>query len=234
MPKKQTNELNRRDISCKSRGFTLIEILLALLIGSILVLGVTAAFKQSLMIFSRQEKLRPIFAQARMLTDIFRDELSGIYLPALNQEPQQEEDQELSYTFYLSTLGDGNVELEFYTLNPSLKGSLGISRPAKVRYRFFRDKDRDTYRLSRYEQACSGEKLIAVQYEDMVTDKLKEFSVSVFDNKDKQWKPSFQSNTSLPRSAKIAFRFADGPDGQQRSFSTSFLIPAGSQIIESQ
>ena len=127
-----------------SKAFTLIEILLAMLISAILVLGMHAAFRQALLIWSKTEGRRPAYQDARYLTELFRNELSSLYMPP--------SDEEEGNSFELLTLPEGAVELSFYTLNPSYRGGIASNLMSKVTYQFNNASNEDFPVLSRSEQ----------------------------------------------------------------------------------
>ncbi len=233
--------LKKREISpisnnfvCRPQGFTLVEILLAMLITSILILGINTAFRQARAAFDSVEDLAPTYRQARMLTETFRNELSGVYLPPSAQEQAGQQGQNEPETktsgFYLSTLQDGATEMQFYTLTPSFKGYWGVSHLARVRYRFARDEDTDTFTLTRFEQAYAGEKKIGLEETDVLAKGLKDFKLRIFDRKDREWKSSFNSHESLPEAVRVAFCFEPAKDRPATEFSTSFLIASASSI----
>ncbi len=92
----------------KQNGFTLIEILLVMLITSVLVLGVNAAFRQAHMLWSRAEKQRPVYQKTRLFFDTIRNELTCLYIPEI--------DDEQPAPFSLSASPDGTVRLSFLTM----------------------------------------------------------------------------------------------------------------------
>lgn len=154
------NAAYRREIAINTKehkdrprqtAFTLVEILIAMLITSILVLGINTAYRQAHLIWQSAESKRPIYHNARIIFETLRQELSCLYFPQLP-------DQEPNHPFNLSSLPDGTAELSFYTLTPSWTTAPQSSLIAKVRYSFCKDTDTDQTLLIRTEQLCSGEK----------------------------------------------------------------------------
>jgi len=188
----------------RPKGFTLIEILLAMLITSILILGVNAAYRQAHLIWSSAENRRPFYHTARLITETFRQELSCLYIPPLTEEE--------NFAFELLYLPNDKTELAFYTLTPSWKGSLESSRAAKVRYRFAMDPDTEETLLERFEQPCGGEKIIGAESSDIVAEGLSDFRVLVIDPNSSpsrlSWKESYNSKDTPPKALKVLLRWA--------------------------
>jgi prepilin-type N-terminal cleavage/methylation domain-containing protein len=186
-----------------SKGFTLIEILLAMLITSILVLGVNSAYRQAHLIWSSAENRRPFYQTARIITETFRQELSCLYIPPLTEKED--------FAFELLYLPNDKTELAFYTLTPSWKGSLESSHPAKVRYRFAKDLDSGETLLERFEQPCGGEKIIGRESSDVVAEGLSEFKVWVIDPNSNpnrlSWMESYNSKDTPPKALKVLLKW---------------------------
>ena len=70
----------------RCKGFTLMEILLAMLITSILILGVNAAYRQAYLLWSNVEDSRPAYHAARLITETLRRELSCLYFPEVAEQ----------------------------------------------------------------------------------------------------------------------------------------------------
>lgn len=213
-------------------GFTLVEILLAMLISSVLVLGLYAAQKQARMVIVREEGAERVYQQARLLTELLRSELSSAYAPQFGP-PQQGQDapEETANVFTLSSLPDGGTRLEFYTLNPSFKSSHRSARPARVSYRFSRSDEVDGYVLTRSQQAYAGEKPIGSAEDTTLAVGLGEFELSAFDQEEKEWKQSYESQQSLPRAARIKLRWSSNIDPHETVFLSSVLISSSAPMI---
>jgi prepilin-type N-terminal cleavage/methylation domain-containing protein len=205
-----------------NKGFTLIEILLAMLITSILVLGVNSAYHQAYLIWSSAENRRPFYQTARIITETFRQELSCLYIPPLTEEDD--------FAFELLYLPNDKTELTFYTLTPSWKGSLESSRPAKVRYRFAKDPHSGEALLERFEQPCAGEKIIGNESSDIVAEGLSEFRVWIADSNSGPskdlWKDSYNSNDTPPKALKILFKCPAKNKQPEIDFQCCILIPS--------
>jgi prepilin-type N-terminal cleavage/methylation domain-containing protein len=209
-----------RKVGCK--GFTLIEILLAMLITSILIIGVNSAYRHSHSIWSGAEISRPIYHTARLITETLRDELAGLYFPPTNEDAND--------SFELLYLPNEKTELSFYTMSPSWKGSLESSRLAKVRYRFTKDTDAEKTLLERLEQSCAGEKIIGVESPDIVTEGLYDFKVWIVDPNSNTpeitWQESFSSKDTPPKALKILLRWQTDEQIHALDIETIILIPS--------
>ena len=211
----------------RQKAFTLIEILLVMLITSILILGIHAAYRQANLICSNIESYRPIYHSVRTITETLRAELACLYFPQL---PQEEENS----SFDLSTLPDGTVQLVFYTLNPSWFSGLESSRIAKVRYSSLKDNDSDKMLLKRSEQYCAGEKIIGKEISDTLSENLSDFRLLALDpNSDlseDSWKQSYNSKTAPPKALKILLKWPEAKNIPATDFQTCITIPCELQL----
>jgi len=202
------------------KGFTLIEILLAMLITSILVLGVNAAYHQAHLIWSSAENKRPFYQTARIITETFRQELSCLYIPPLTEGED--------FAFELSYLPNDKTELAFYTLAPSWKGSLESSRVAKVCYLFAREQGTEKTLLERFEQPCGGEKIIGRESSDVVAEGLSEFRVWIVDPNSSPsedlWKDSYNSKDTPPKALKVLLKWPETNKEPEIDFQSCILI----------
>lgn len=210
------------------RGFTLVEILLAMLIGAILVLGINATYSQAHKLFSSAEDKRPLYHAARLITETLRGELSCAYLPP---EANELEDN----LFELTYLPSEGTELTFYTLTPSWKGGLESSRPARVRYRFTMNPDAELTLLERFEQPCASEVIIGAETSDVITHNLTDFRVWVVDpnsgSREITWQESFSSKDSLPKACRVSMTFTTDDKATQEEFQTGFFIPTEAALL---
>lgn len=200
------------------RGFTLIEILLAMLIASILILGLHSAYQQAHRIWLSAESRRPVYHNARVIIETLRQELSCLYFP-------QPEGGDANTPFVLSALPDGTAELAFYTLNPSWAGGIKSSRMARVRYGVTRDQDSGEITVERFEQPFSGEKAIGKEHSDVLIKGLADFKIWVADSEFMEWKESYDAKDRPPRAIKIAVKTKASADIGEINFQTSILVP---------
>ena len=188
----------------KQNGFTLVEILLVMLITSVLVLGVNAAFRQAHMLWSRVEEQRPVYQKTRLFFDTLRDELTCLYLPKIDNEEQPA-------PFALSVMPDGTVRLSFFTLNPVWNNTALSNLPAKVSYEFATNPDSSQRTLLRTEQLFSGQKAGgAVQKED-VLEGFSGITVQAADPESDSladsWKSNLQCREKPPKAIKLLLRW---------------------------
>jgi prepilin-type N-terminal cleavage/methylation domain-containing protein len=198
-------------------GFTLAEILIVMLITSVLMLGLHAAYRQAHSLWSRAEDDRQAWYLARVLTETLREELCGLYLPPRDGE---DEDIDLGAAFQLGSVPGGTVDLRFFTLTPAWHTDVGPSAMARVGYRFSRDQDTGNTSLQRFETLCAGEKLIGTEVPDVLIGNLAEFKVWAFDPNGgagpESWKESYQSHDRPPKALKVLLKWYAGDRSDPR------------------
>lgn len=217
-------------------GFTLVEILIVMLITSVLVLGIHAAYRQALALWSQAEDDREACYLTRVLTEVWREELSGLYMPSTNRE--EEEDVGPS-AFQLISAPDGTTELCFFTLTPAWRSDVECSRPAMVSYGFSRDQDTGRTMLRRSEVLCAGEKPIGREISEVLTENLMDFAVWVCDpNGDASpdsWKNSYESRDRPPRAARILLKWnprnPEDPQARAAEFVSVVSIPCEGPLV---
>lgn len=201
----------------KQNGFTLIEILLAMLITSVLVLAVNAAFRQAHMLWSRAQKQRPVYQKTRLFFDTLREELVCLYMPTI--------DDEQPAPFSLSKLPDGTVRLSFLTLNPSWKYTAVSNFPGKVSYEFTTESDSDQKVLSRTEQLFSGEKAVGPEHKEATLEGFSGITILAADpnagSLADSWKNVLQCRQTPPKAVKILLKW---PNEQQADFEFDTII----------
>ncbi|HRT52101.1 MAG TPA: prepilin-type N-terminal cleavage/methylation domain-containing protein [Anaerohalosphaeraceae bacterium] len=209
-----------------SRGFTLTEILLAMLIASILVLGISAAYQQAHRVWVRTEQNRPLYADARMIVETLRTELSCLYMPPV------EEDQEK--VFVLATEPDGRIEMVFYTQAPGYLSAVGAGRIAKVRYCFDRDPQTGETALLRSEQECAGEKVIGQEVSSVMAKRLASFKlwsyVPAGSSGDADWRQSYASAEQAPKAIRVTFKWAADQSVPDKEFTTAIVVPCQASL----
>ena len=212
--------MNSKNINTKKspKSFTLIEILLVMLITSVLVLGVNAAFRQAHMLWARAEKQRPVYQKTRLFFDTLQEELSCLYMPKIDDEQQPA-------PFILSTLPDGTVRLSFLTLNPAWKNTAISNLPSKVSYEFTTDSDSGQKTLSRAEQLFSGEKAVGPEQKETILKGFSGFSVQVADpdigSLADSWKNELPCRQTPPKAVKIQLKW---PRDEQADFEFETIV----------
>jgi prepilin-type N-terminal cleavage/methylation domain-containing protein len=165
------------------RAFTLIELLLAMFITSVIVLGLHAAFKQATLLFSRTQQPRHIYQTARLITETLRRELAALYIPP-PLDPNQLKQQ------FPKTDSDG---FTFHTLNPYWKTASPTARSAKITYKFTKESDSGRGVLTRSEQLYATEIPLAPSTTDIIAENLSDFDVTLIND-----------SNSIPKAAKIS------------------------------
>ena len=213
-------------MAAKQNGFTLIEILIAMVITSVLVLGLHSAFGQALLLRSRIQDNREAYQQSRLFFETVREELASLYFPKAG-------DEELLKPFSLSTLPDGTTKLTFYTLNPAWQNSPIASRTAKVTYLFAKDTQAEHKILTRTQAICSGEKVIAQGSKEAILDGLGQFNVWAIDPDSDiepgSWKKNLVSKTTPPKAVKIELKWPQVKKQSELNFQTSMKIHCQNQ-----
>jgi prepilin-type N-terminal cleavage/methylation domain-containing protein len=209
----------------KKKGFTLVEILLVMLITSVLVLGVNAAFRQAHMLWSRAEKQRPVYQKTRRFYDTLREELACLYMPKLEEEQSP---------FTLVALQDGTVKVSFFTLNPVWKGTALSNLPAKVSYEFLTNSDSGQRILSRTEQLFSGQKAVGLEQKEDVLDGFSGVAIQASDpnagSLAESWKNELSCQQLPPKAIKILLKWPR-EDQTEFEFATTIKISCQGQIV---
>ncbi|MCD6581389.1 MAG: prepilin-type N-terminal cleavage/methylation domain-containing protein [Desulfuromusa sp.] len=188
-----------------SRGFTLIEILLAILIGSLVLTSVYGIFSSVSSARDRLEAEGDLYHQARIFFDRIGGELSSLRLSPLGEQA----------VFSTGKTLDGNIFLEFNTelVSPLLQQHGGISR---VRYEMRQEEESAV--LLRSEQVlladlAASEPLLFIA--DLKTFQLRYFRQGV-------WQDTWSGRTP-PRLVEITLELEI--DGRLIPFRSSFVLP---------
>lgn len=219
-----------------SHGFTLVEILIVMLITSILVLGIHAAYRQAHALWSQAEDDREAYYLARVLTEALREELSGLYMPPMNQEG---EEAGRDRAFRLTAGPDGARELSFLTLTPAWRSDVESSRPARISYRFGKDQDTGRTVLRRLEVLCAGEKPVGQEVSDVLVENLTEFAAWVCPSNDgvsaDSWQQTYESDDRPPRAVRILLKWnspnREDPRARPTEFMSVVLVPCEGLLI---
>jgi prepilin-type N-terminal cleavage/methylation domain-containing protein len=208
----------------KQKGFTLIEILLVMLITSVLVLGVNAAFRQAHMLWSRAEEQRPVYQKTRLFFDTLTEELVCLYIPKIGDDQQQ------PAPFDLSALPDGTVRLSFLTMNPVWKDTSVSNFPSKIIYEFTTDSDSGRRVLSRTERLFSGEKAVSPQQKETILEGFSGVTIQAADADagamGDSWKADLQCSQRPPKAVKILLKW---PKDEQTEYEFETIIEIASE-----
>jgi prepilin-type N-terminal cleavage/methylation domain-containing protein len=207
----------------KSKGFTLIEILLAMTIASVIIMGIHAAYRQARHLWVRIEASRPAYENARTVFETFRNELSCLYSPKASTEEGKQEDGNGSekYGFELIS-SDNKVSMIFYTLAPCANTSILNAKIAKVNYIYGGGV------FTRTEQLCAGEKTIANRTSQVLAQGLEscDIQVGVMEAEQIEWKYSYNTNDQLPLAIAISLIWPESKHSPANKFDTTFFIPS--------
>jgi prepilin-type N-terminal cleavage/methylation domain-containing protein len=219
-------------------GFTLVEILVVMLITSILVLGIHAAYQQAYRLWARAEEAREAWYQTRVLTEVLREELGGLYFPLRSIEGD-EEARETEPVFQLRAGPEEAVSLSFFTLTPAWHTDAAFARMARVCYRFGRDPDTGRTLLQRRETLCASEKLVGTETAAVLTEDLAGFKVWVLAPESgassESWRDSYQSDSRPPAAVRIQLRWRaprlGDPDSPAPVFESTVSVPCEGPLV---
>ncbi len=190
-----------------SRGFTLIEILLAILIGSLVLTSVYGIFSSVSRVRDRLGTEGEMYHQARIFFDRVGAELSSMKLSPLGNKP----------VFSSGKDSDGNVYFEFNTelVSPLLLQHGGLSR---VRYEVQVDASNELVALLRSEQVLLAN--LAASKPLTFIDRLNGFKLRYYSKGN--WHDSW-SNSSPPDMVEVVLELV--VDERVIPFRSSFVLP---------
>jgi len=110
-------------------GFTLVELLVAILISSILVLALYQGLGLGMRLWKRVEGCRPAEEQARRIISLLREELAGLYFPTL-------EKRDGPGFQYKENAQSGEWKIVFWTTHPAYKPTNLPAKCARVTYEY--------------------------------------------------------------------------------------------------
>ena len=171
------------------QGFTLVEMLVALTISSIIILAVNAALSQGMRLWRRVEEPRSHEEQGREIIRLMRTELAGLYMPPKkgNEEPP------LTY-FHSSQTGE--FKCSFFTTTPSYECGLRPGRCARVTYEYRCTQDSGV--LIRRECLAAGQKIISESTADVLADGVSSFSFRLLTGEGKAYQLSQEGEPKPP------------------------------------
>jgi prepilin-type N-terminal cleavage/methylation domain-containing protein len=215
----------------RPRGFTLVELIVALAIASILILAVKSAFSLGLRLWKRVEDRRPLEEQGRQVVGMLRSELAGAYLP-----PRVEGEGPVFRRARVEETG-GQV-LSFFTTTPSCYRGLLPGRCARVTYEYRKEdgKDDSSGVLIRREQLVAGEKSIGEPFADVIATGLSSFSLTYTENDgDGSKEEAGPRSTKPPKLVRLSIGWPakNAVTGQPEpvSFSAQFMVPVKGPLL---
>lgn len=188
-----------------SRGFTLVEVLLAVLIGTLVLTSVYGVFSSVSRARNRLEAEGALYHQARIFFDRIGGELSSLRFAALGKKA----------VFTSGTTLDGGIFFEFNTelVSPGLQQHGGISR---VRYEI--RQQGETVDLLRSEQVLLAD--LAASEPLLFIAGLKTFKIRYF--RQGVWQESWSGKTP-PQLVEITLELEN--NGRLIPFRSSFILP---------
>ncbi len=190
------------------RGFTLIEVLLAILIGSLLLTTIYGTFSSVSNAKNQLEQEGEAYHQVRIFFDRIGGELRSLRLTPVNKQPVLMSDK----TF------EGEAALEFNTelVSPLLQQKGGISR---VRYELRQEEELAT--IYRSEQVLLAD--LAPSEALPFVEGLKSFQIRYYQKG--SWQDKWLSH-SLPEMLEITLELE--VSGRNIPFRSSFVLPGKS------
>jgi len=193
-----------------------------MVITSVLILGMSAAYRQARLLWSVAEDNSAICHQGRILTEILRQELSGLYFPS---KPDNNNQTRFKLT---------RDSLSFYTLTPAFKRAPQSSRIAKVRYSFSRNDENKTLTIERSEQPCSGDRIIGTERSNVILPGPADLQIFAAtdgsDYSDEAWKSSYNAKDNPPAALKLLMQWPQKTHTEPISFQTTIIIPCRGQL----
>jgi prepilin-type N-terminal cleavage/methylation domain-containing protein len=201
-----------------SCGFTLVEVLLAVLLSTIVVLGAYAAVCRAHAVWDRVETPRPLYAVGRQILEMLRFETAALYMASSEQGQPS----------FLLHCTEDDVELRFRTQNPGSRTSSSTSRPAEVWYVFESDEGGGTAGLYRHQRYCAGDKPVGAECSELLSDRIETFRVEVSDGRkessNESWVSQYESGDRLPQAVRIRLVLLDPNTQESISLATSFRV----------
>ncbi len=194
------------------RGFTLIEVLLAVAILSIVALVVTATFASTIRVLEAGEEEGGFDRTARVSLSRLAHELSmgGAYpsFPWLGKN---------------GVMNNAPSDLvAFVTTDPTLSGALGADG-VPVRLVYARQDDRLVRFSTHHLYGVSA----ASFYQDEVAEGVRGFNVRYYDGKSRQWVDEWDSQVTKSPPQAVMVEVSLGNSGQEaRNFTEWVLIPS--------
>ena len=183
----------------KGRGFTLLEILLAIAISGLIVIALTSSYFQVLKAKEIVEREGEFYFHVRTVLERMERELSSLYY---NSEG-------------ITSLFKGEENsLTFYSLSPSI----AFSRYPAVKLTYYLDYGERGGILMRREEPFLT--LEEKKKEFVWLRGVKEIKFEYFDGK--EWKEEWMDKETLPGEIRVRLEMESGEE-----FSTVFLIPLG-------
>ena len=208
-----------------TRGaFTLVELLVALTVSSIVILGVHAGARAGWDVWRRVEDGRPVEQRARRILGAMRWELGGFYRP-------RPVEGEMEALVRMEDRDRGELVVSWFTTMPSYRRGLPAGRCARVTYVYRKGEGSKEGGgvLERREQLAAGEKVIGGALVDVLAKDLAGFEVECFDSGGNPVEVGSGGSDKPPRRVKVAMSWSirDGLTGRAEPvrYAAEFLVP---------
>ena len=215
----------RWNVRAPRMGFTLVEVLLVMLITSVLVLGISGAYRQARQLYSQVEGPRHQYHMYGNVIESLRADLAALYMPPV---------EEGKTSFALSAQPDGSIDLMFYSLSPLWRTGAAGARSAVVQYRFVQHQGAGESTLERLETPCAGESIIGEPVSETVAEGKFEFHVWVVDadsdGSEQSLRTSHESHERPPKALKVRLECAEAGHIFPVTFETLIEIPCESLV----
>ncbi|MCK5557449.1 MAG: prepilin-type N-terminal cleavage/methylation domain-containing protein, partial [Candidatus Hydrogenedentes bacterium] len=222
-----------RDEMSARKGFTLIEILVAMTIFSVVMTAVYAGFNTGVKVWKRGERDMQAFRDARVMLALMSRELRCAF-------------PEAGHLFYGEDKRSGKRStdrIEFFTVRPPLQPGKGyVPRILKIAYYVKPARGGRGYVLEREEQIVAG-RIPAKKQEADKNERQEQIKMErawrciIAADVDwldfqyswgKEWRPSCRQGFGLPAVVRIALEFqGEGKGAVRRRFDTAVNIPLG-------
>lgn len=217
-------------LKISSKGFTLIEILVAVSISAVVITLVYTSLFQIIQTKDRVEETSALIHEVRVLFSRIEKDLTnayprgGVYLPSASDQ-----------TYFLGTQEGENSRLVFTTFSRDTVFEKGQSDQTEVTYYLeVNEENNELFSLLRRDNPFQGNEnggFVFPISEKIVKFELNYTDESTFDvqragevTKIKEWDSA--EIGSLPKAVEVNVTFRDNND-DERDFSSVFLIPAG-------
>lgn len=196
------------------RSFTLIEILIALSIFSVMMFGIYHVFSTGLSTWEKAGESMDIHQKARQTLEFISKEIRSSFL-----SPREEEIKFIGRDKKEEEIDQD--ELTFFTLfSPHSREEMGIAR---IVYTLEKDLNSEKYSLLRKETSAIGKSIFAKEKSQIILSDVAGFNLRYL-NPDNEWKNEWDSSEALPERVKIDLALR-GKNGEEKKFSLLTNIP---------
>lgn len=188
----------------RAYGFTLVELLVALSLSTILILAAHSAFGLGLMLWRRVEAPRQFEEQGRRVLTLMRAELAGLYWPNVEQE-------KVPPVVYHEQRGGSQWKFSFFTTTPSHYRGLPPGRCVRVTYEYRTPGNGKASGavLIRRAALAAGEKEVSEPVADVLAEGLTGCKVTLQDAKGEPWQAEGKGRQAPPAMVAVEMRWPD-------------------------